>query len=80
MFTFILIILIIVLLLKVTQNDPYIGLGMWLFLAAVVLIHIFSDINRTKIEDERKLLKTCKGRRLYYHSINVKNDLGFKKN
>ena len=69
MLTFILIIIIIAILLKVTQNNPYIGLGMWIFLATVLLIHVFNDINRVNIEDERKLLKTHTGRRIYYNAI-----------
>lgn len=82
MLRFILAIAILGVLLKVARDNPYVGFGLWLFLAISFIIYTNNIVDHSDIKDERDLLKTFEGRRQccainlpslnYYSAINSK--------
>jgi hypothetical protein len=71
MIRFILAIMILVVLLKVTQDNPYVGFGIWMVLAVSFLVYTVNMIDCDDVEYEQHMLKTKEGRRKYYYLINA---------
>ena len=70
MLRFLLAVMLIAVLLKIGQDNAYIGFGAWLFLALAFMIYTTNSVDCEDIEYERKMLRTSKGRRQYYRMIN----------
>lgn len=71
MLRFILAIIMIIVLLKITEDNAYIGFGLWLFLAVTFMIYTINNIDCKDVNFERKMLSTADGRRKYYKLINA---------
>lgn len=56
-------------LLKVTQDNAYIGFSLYLFLAVAFMLFTINSVDCEDIEYERKLLKRLKARKKYYHMV-----------
>lgn len=67
---FILIIMIMVVLLRVGQENPYVGFGLYLFLAVSFVLYSNNAAEYDDLQFERKMLRTPEGRRKYYQIIN----------
>lgn len=72
MLRFIFAVITIACLLKITQDNAYVGFGIWLFLAVSFMIYASDSVDQQHIEFERDMLKTAEGRRQYYAIINAK--------
>jgi hypothetical protein len=70
MLRFILIIMIMIVILKVGQDNPYIGFSIYLFLATSFVLYSNNIVVYKDIEFEREMLKTPEGRLRYYQIIN----------
>ena len=70
MLRFILAILLMMVLFKITQDNAYIGFGLWLFMAVTFMTYTINSVDCEDVEFERELLKTPEGRRRYYEIIN----------
>jgi len=75
MLRFILIVLIIAVLLKVTQENAYIGFGLYLFLFVSFMIYTIDIVNATddcdNVHIERKLLRSPASRKKFYYMLNA---------
>ena len=67
---FMLIIIIILILLKVGQQNPYIGFGLYLALVVSFTVYTNSQVEHDDLEFVKEMLKTPEGRRKYYKIIN----------
>lgn len=74
MLRFILAVVLIAVLLKVTQENAYIGFGIYLFLSVVFMIYTVNTVNMTdcdeKIDLERKMLRSPSSRKKYFNMLN----------
>jgi len=59
-----------VVLLRVGQENPYVGFSLYLFLAVSFVLYANNAVECEDIEFERNMLKTPEGRRRYYKLIN----------
>lgn len=66
MLRFILIILVMAVILTVTQNNPYIGFAIWIFLVTTFMAYTINVVDHDDIKYERDMLKTNEGRRKYF--------------
>lgn len=67
---FILIVMIMIVLLRVGQENPYVGFSLYLFLTVSFVIYTNNIVECEDLKFERKMLKTPEGRRIYYDMIN----------
>ena len=72
MLRFILILLIILVLFKVSQTNPQMGFGIYLLLAIGFTIYTIDTVDKEDVEHERNLLRSTKQRRLFFQTINSK--------
>ena len=75
MLRFILAVVLIAVILKATQDNAYIGFGLYLFLIVAFMIHTINTVNIIECDDtefERKMLKTPESRKQYYYMLNSK--------
>jgi hypothetical protein len=75
MLRFILAVVLIAVILKATQDNPYIGFGLYLFLIVAFMIHTINTVNIIECDDtefERKMLRTPESRKQYYYMLNSK--------
>lgn len=63
-------ILVMAVLFKVTQENAYVGFGLWFSLAIMFMIHTLNEVDCEDVEFERDMLRTKKGRQKYYYLIN----------
>lgn len=74
MLRFILAVVLIAVLLKVTQDNAYLGFGLYLFLAVVFMIYTINTVNMLDCDKstdlERKILRSPIERKKYYYMIN----------
>ena len=70
MLRFVLAIVIMAVLLKLTHENPYVGFGIWLFLSVFFMIHTMNTVNCKDNEFEKRMLRTAENRRRYYEMIN----------
>jgi len=60
--------------LKITQDNAYIGFGLYLFLFVSFLIYTINTVNTIDCNEttsiERKILRSPSARRKYYYMIN----------
>ena len=73
MLRFILIVVLIAVLLKVTQDNAYVGFGIYLFLTVSFMIYTINTVNATDCDEntdfERKKLRTPYSRQNHYHML-----------
>lgn len=67
---FILIIMIMIVLLRVGQENPSVGFGLYLFLAISFIMYTNNTVEQEDLRFEREMLKTPEGRRQYLEIIN----------
>jgi hypothetical protein len=67
---FILLIMIMIVLLRVGQDNPYIGFSLYLFLSVSFVLYTNNVVECEDLKFEREMLKTPEGRRRYYELIN----------
>jgi hypothetical protein len=67
---FILAVMILIVLMRTSQDNAYIGFSLWIFMSVSFMIYTINSVDCEDIKKERKLLKTAHGRRQYYHRIN----------
>lgn len=72
MLRFILIVVLIAVLLKITQSDPYVGFGLYMVLATAYMIYAINMVDCDEIEERKKLVNDPSTASKYYHSINFK--------
>jgi hypothetical protein len=72
MLRFILAVILIAVLLKVTQMDPYVGFGLYMILATSFMIYALNAVDCDEIESRDELLKDPRNRGKYYYSINFR--------
>ena len=70
MLRFILIIMILIVLFRVGQENPYVGFGLYMFIAVSFVLYSNNMVESEELEFEREMLKTPEGRRTYYELIN----------
>ena len=70
MLYFILILMLIIVLFRVGQENPYVGFSLYLFLATSFVMYTNNMAECDDLRFERNMLKTPEGRRKYYHIIN----------
>lgn len=70
MLRFILAIMLLAVIFKISQDNPYIGFGIWLFMAVTFMAYTINSVDYEDVKYERELLRTIEGRRKYYHIIN----------
>ena len=61
-----------IVILKVGQENPYVGFSIYLFLTVSFVIYINNKVEYGGVIFERDMLKTLEGRRQYYQLINSK--------
>lgn len=71
MLRFILAVLLIAVLLKITQDNAYVGFGVYLFLSVAFMIYTINDVDCEEIEFERKMLRSPATRKRYYYMLNT---------
>ena len=71
MLRFILAVLIIAVMLRVTQDNPYVGFGLWFFLMLAFMIYTINSVDCEDVELEREILMSPEKRRQYYYMINA---------
>jgi hypothetical protein len=72
MLRFILAIVLIAVLLKITQTNPYVGFGLYLVLATAFMIYAINMVDCEDIDERRRLLEDPNTAKRYYYSINFK--------
>ena len=72
MLRFILIVVLIAVLLKITQSDPYVGFGLYMVLATAYMIYAINMVDCEEIEERKRLLDDPETAGKYYHSINFR--------
>jgi len=72
MLRFILALLIILVLLKVSQSNPQMGFGLYFLLALSFTIYTIDIVDRDDVEHERNVLRSTKRRQLFFQTINSK--------
>lgn len=70
MLRFLLIIVLMCIIFKVSQYNVYIGFGIYLFLAASFMAYTSNTVDQEYNDYERELLRTKEGRDKYYYIIN----------
>lgn len=71
MLRFILILMIMVVLLSVGQDNPYVAFSLYLFMVVSFVIYTNNIAECEDLEFERELLKTPEGRQKYYLILNA---------
>ena len=71
MLRFILAVLLIAVLLKITQDNAYVGFGIYLLLSVSFMIYTINDVDCDEIEFERKMLRSPSTRKKYYYMLNT---------
>jgi hypothetical protein len=64
--------MILSVILKVSQENAYIGFSIYLFLAVTFVTYINNNVECSDLKFERDMLRTPEGRKQYYHIINSK--------
>ena len=72
MLRFIFLVMLIIVILKVGQDNPYIGFAIYLFLSTSFVIYTNNRVKYDDLEFKNKMLKTKEGRKKYYEIINSK--------
>jgi len=62
-----------IVLLRVGQDNPYVGFGLYLFLTVSFIMYTNNMVEYDDMAFERNLLKTPEGRRRYYQLINSRS-------
>jgi hypothetical protein len=62
--------MLIAVLLKITQENAYIGFGLYLLLSVSFMIYTINIVDCEELEFQRKMLKTPKSRKKYYYMLN----------
>ena len=70
MLRFILAIMIIAVIFKVSQDNLYVGFGIYMFMAVAFMIYTINAVECDDVEYQRKMLRTKEGRKKYYYIIN----------
>jgi hypothetical protein len=74
MLRFILAVVLMAVLLKVTQENAYIGFGIYLFLAVAFMIYTINTVNTLDCDEttkiEREMLRSPSSRRKFYYMLN----------
>lgn len=70
MLRFILLVMIMAVLLKVSQDNAYIGFGIYLFLSISFMIYTINSVDYEEINFERKMLNSPAARKRYYYMLN----------
>ncbi len=70
MLRFIVAVLTLMILLKISRDNAYIGFAILLFLILAFMTYTIDSVDEDDIRSERELLKTPEGRRKYYEIIN----------
>jgi len=70
MLRFILVIILIAVLFRLSQQNVYIGFGIYLSLVIVFMMYTVNNVDHEEIEFEREMLRTPNNRRKYYTLIN----------
>ena len=71
MLRFTLAVLLIAVLLKITQDNAYIGFGIYLFLVVSFMIYTINVVDGEKIDFERNMLRSPTNRKKYYYMLNT---------
>lgn len=69
MLRFILAIILIVIIFKISQENVYVSFSICVALALMFMFHTNNIIEHDDIQFERDMLKTSKGRQKYYNII-----------
>lgn len=72
MLRFILCMLLVAVLLKITQTDPYVGFGLYLTLGVSFMVYSLNRVDCEDLEERNRLLKNPDTARYYYQVINSK--------
>lgn len=70
MLRFILVVMILIVLLRVGQENPYVGFGLYLFLVVSFVLYTNNMVECDDLRFERKMLRTPEGRKRYLEIIN----------
>lgn len=71
MLRFVLAILIIAVVLKVSQDDPYIGFGIWAMLTIAFFVYALNRVDQDDLDFEKRMNRTPKNRKKLFYLLNA---------
>ena len=72
MLRFILAVLLIGALLKISQDNAYMGFGIYLFLFIVFMIYTIDTIDSDALDFQKNMSNSPKKSKIYYYALNTK--------